>query len=167
MCREAIDKKSELGKKVEPYIKAGKLVPDNLMIEVINKRLQQKDALDHGVLLDGYPRTNNQALELVKNDSINIDRVILIQTPDEVCIKRVLGRRVDPLTSKTYNIFFDEFSPPNNEIRDRVLKREADVDRRYVKGRLTNYHKQLGSVLQHFRGKIFSVNGDKQFHEVR
>lgn len=47
------------------------------------------------------------------------------------------------------------------------MKREADLDRRYVKGRLSNYHNQLGSILQHFRGKIFSVNGEKSFHEVQ
>lgn len=91
MCREAIENQTELGRKVEPYIKSGKLVPDKLMTEVINKRLEQKDANERGVLLDGYPRTTKQAAELIKNDNIIVDRVILIQTSDEICIQRVLG----------------------------------------------------------------------------
>lgn len=67
------------------------MVPDKLMTEVINKRLEQKDANERGVLLDGYPRTTKQAAELSSNDNIIVDRVILIQTSDEICIQRVLG----------------------------------------------------------------------------
>lgn len=92
MCREAVLLNNELGKKVQPYINDGKLVPDGLMTDIICARLQQEDAKTKGVLLDGYPRTAKQSFDLSTNNYVEIDRVILIQVLDEMCIQRVLGK---------------------------------------------------------------------------
>src|SRR5665647_1037176 len=68
LCRFYIEKKNDIGKKLEPYIRNGQLVPDVLMIDVINRRLREADAISsNGVLLDGYPRTAHQAKALVQN----------------------------------------------------------------------------------------------------
>src|SRR3990172_10445485 len=108
LCREAVRLNNELGQKVGEYLQQGDMVPDELMIEVMNDRLKQPDAKTYGVLLDGYPRTKKQTKALLDNRNINIDRVILIQTTDNLCTERILGRRVDPLTGQTYNIVYPE-----------------------------------------------------------
>lgn len=81
---------SELGNKAKAYMDSGQLVPDELMIDLVNKRLAQRDCQEQGWLLDGYPRTGQQADALVKGGGTP-DLFISIEVPDAVLIKRVTG----------------------------------------------------------------------------
>ncbi|MBN2414210.1 adenylate kinase [bacterium] len=94
MLREAIDKGTPLGVRVESYVKAGDLVPDDLIIELVGERLQQPDC-GSGFLLDGFPRTVRQARkldELLPGLGIHLDAVLYIRVPDDLIVER-LSRR--------------------------------------------------------------------------
>ncbi len=166
MCREAVRLNTELGERIGEYFKRGDLIPDELINDVIQERLRQPDAIAQGVLLDGYPRTVKQARTLTRNSDIEIDRVILLQASDDICIERILGRRVDPLTGDTYNIKFPECSCPNQDIAQRLVRRNNDIDESTIKIRLDFYHMNLGHILKYFKGKIFPINGAKGIYEV-
>jgi adenylate kinase len=111
MLRAAVAAGSELGSKVKAVLDAGALVSDDLMIALVRERLQAPDAAG-GWLLDGFPRTLPQAeaLDAVLVDlGAGIDRVVMIDVPDETIIGRLSGRRVCVGCGATYHV---TFSPP-------------------------------------------------------
>jgi len=163
LCRNAVLQNTELGKQVNEYIKNGDLVPDDLMINVIENRLKESDAINQGVLLDGYPRTVRQAINLTKTPVIIIDRVILLTCPNNVCMERILSRRIDPITGASYSLAFPECQPSNNA---QLIQRDNDGNKANIELRLKYYYMNLGQVLQNFKGKIFSINGHNKVNEV-
>ena len=94
---------------------AGKLVPDELIIDVVCDRLKQDDCIENGWLLDGFPRTKSQADALAAAGMIP-DCFVLLDVPEEILIERVTGRRTDPDTGKIYHM---TYSPPPADIVDR------------------------------------------------
>ena len=84
-------------------------IPDELVISMVIKRLHEQDCMKKGWLLDGFPRTRRQALELQQN-LIFADKFIMLDVPDQVVIERISGRRVDPVTLKTYHL---KYNPPS------------------------------------------------------
>ncbi len=166
LCREAILKGTELGRTVNTYISNGSLVPDEVMINVIEERLREQDAIKYGVLLDGYPRTIRQAKALVSKQNINIDRVILIQSTDNVCIERILSRRIDMVTGESYSLKFPECACNDQDVQKRLIRRDNDGDESMIQIRLKYYYMNLGQILAFFRGKIFAVNGSQGVKDV-
>jgi len=102
--REEIKKGSELGKKVEEYVKKGELVPDEIVIEVVRERLSRPDVMEKGFILDGFPRTVVQAKAL--DEMVTIDAVIQIQVHPEILIEKITARRIcsNPHCKGNYNI---------------------------------------------------------------
>ena len=98
MLRAALSKGTDLGLKAKEYMEAGKLVPDELILLLIEERLKEEDA-ENGVLFDGFPRTILQAESLAKITKVSM--VISIEVPDENIVERIVGRRMD---SKQVNI---------------------------------------------------------------
>ena len=95
MFREAVRKETELGKRAQEYMTAGKLVPDEVTIGIVRERLSQPDC-DKGFLLDGFPRTKVQAEaldEIMESLGKKIEVVLNIAVPDEVIVGRIVGRR--------------------------------------------------------------------------
>ncbi|RME20545.1 MAG: adenylate kinase, partial [Candidatus Zixiibacteriota bacterium] len=94
ILREAVRNRTELGKKAESYMKAGELVPDSLLIDLIQDRLDG-DVVASGFILDGFPRTIPQA-EALKNmlseKQIPLHRAVLLAVPDEEVVRRLSGR---------------------------------------------------------------------------
>jgi len=89
MLRAAVKSGTEVGKQAEAIMKAGELVPDDIMIKVIGERLEQDDVKQNGFLLDGFPRTPKQA-EALKDMGVKIDSCLFLEVPDEVLIERVV-----------------------------------------------------------------------------
>ncbi len=167
MLREAVAKDTPLGQKAHDYMSQGRLVPDDLVIEIILVRISQPDA-STGFLLDGFPRTPPQAAALKKAltpHGFNIDHVIKIEVPDSVIIGRTTGRRIDPVTNKIYH---SEFNPPPPEIAARVIQREDDEEVTLRK-RLAKYHKDTQQVTDYYeqRGLLHIVNGVGKLEEVQ
>ena len=105
---------TELGKKATAYMDAGDLVPDELIVALVKERLQGIPP-DRGVLFDGFPRTVPQAEALsaaLAGAGWNVDGVLVLEAPDDVLVKRIVGRRICPKCLQVYNIHFD---PPRVE----------------------------------------------------
>ena len=104
MLRDAVARGTNLGAKAQNFMSQGLLVPDEIIIGLIEERLKSSDASD-GVLFDGFPRTIPQAEALA--DITNVSAVISIEVPDEDIIERIVGRRMDPQTGEIFHITFN------------------------------------------------------------
>jgi len=169
--RSNISKKTELGIEAKKYIDKGLLVPDELVVNIVIDRLQEKDC-SNGFVLDGFPRTIPQAKALDQqliNANSSIDYVIDVEVPDEVIIKRMAGRRVCPKCGEPWHTKYKTTLVEN--ICDRCgesLIRRKDDDPATVEKRLTVYHDQTQPLIDYYRGKglLVEVDGTKDLKEV-
>lgn len=141
MLREAMANGTEMGLKAKSFIDAGKLVPDAVVIGIINERLKQDDC-QNGFILDGFPRTIPQA-EALDEMGVRIDRVLDIEVPDNKIASRLSGRRVCLKCGATYHT---EFKRPKAEgvcdvCGEALVQRKDDMPET-VLDRLKTYHEQ-------------------------
>lgn len=151
MLRAAVRAGSEIGKLADGYMKAGKLVPDDVIVGAVRERLQQPDARG-GVLFDGFPRTVAQAEALdamLAGEGLAVDRVLLLEVPDDLIVERIVGRRSDPETGRIYHLSFD---PPPAEVAGRLVHRADDTEEA-VRTRLAAYHGQTAPLVPYYEGK--------------
>ncbi len=161
LLREEIKNKTELGKKVESIMEAGQLVPDDIIVEMIIKKIDKVD----NYILDGFPRNIHQAILLDKK--INIDAVVEFYAGDELIIKRISGRRVCEKCGAIYHILF---KPPKKEgICDfcggRLIQRKDDTPE-VIKERLKVYEETARPLLEHYRDKLIRIDGSASIPEV-
>lgn len=172
MLRRAVAAKTPLGLEVERVMTAGGLVPDSIMIALVQDRIAQDDCKG-GFLLDGFPRTVDQAKALCK--ALPIDFVISIDAPDEALIERAVGRRVHPASGRLYH---EIFSPPKVPGKDDVtgepiVQREDDTEAT-VRKRLTVFRELTEPVVTYFRDhqglglpRFVAINGLQSVETVR
>lgn len=150
MLRAEIRENTEIGQEAKRLMDGGNLVPDDLIIELVHKRLALKDCQD-GYLLDGFPRTIAQA-DALKNKGIYIDAVIEIAVDDEEIVKRMSGRRAHLSSGRTYHI---EYNPPEKDGFDDVtgepLVQRIDDKEEVVRKRLAIYHDQTEPLINYYR----------------
>ncbi|KAJ3681437.1 hypothetical protein LUZ60_015926 [Juncus effusus] len=162
LLRAEIASGSENGKKAKEFMEKGMLVPDEIVVMMVKKRLMDEDVEQNGWLLDGYPRSLSQAMAL-ENLGIRPDIFILLDVSDELLVERVVGRRSDPVTGKIYHL---TYSPPENEeIAARLTQRFDDTEEK-VKLRLKTHYQNVESVLSIYESVIFKVNGNANKEEV-
>ena len=161
MLREAVSSGSKMGLAAKVSMEAGELVPDEVIIGLINERIKQNHA-SNGVLFDGFPRTISQAEELAKIAVIT--SVISIVVSDESIVERIVGRRMDPDTGAIYHT---KFNPAPNSISDRLIQRKDDNEST-VRKRLMAYHEQTSplAVWYENQGVLVRVNGNQSIKEV-
>eukprot|EP00768_Dysnectes_brevis_P000898 gnl/Dysnectes_brevis/1207_a1349_2020.p1 GENE.gnl/Dysnectes_brevis/1207_a1349_2020~~gnl/Dysnectes_brevis/1207_a1349_2020.p1 ORF type:complete len:297 (+),score=58.92 gnl/Dysnectes_brevis/1207_a1349_2020:133-1023(+) len=153
MLRKAIlDPSSEIGSIAKPFVESGRLVPDHHIIEMMKLRLQEPDC-SNGWLLDGFPRTQMQALAM-KAEGILPSHVISIDVPDDELVARIGGRRLDPVTGATYHVEFNP--PPQGEVADRCIVRADDTEDT-VRNRLSVYHANDHGVTQVFSEMVVVI----------
>ena len=167
MIREAMKSGTEMGLKAKEYAENGKLVPDEVVIGIVDERLR-KDDCQNGFILDGFPRTIPQA-EALDRMGIAIDRVVDINVPDEVITRRVSGRRACLDCGSTYHI---ETKKPNVEgICDRcgstLVQRKDDLPETVLE-RLHVYHAQTEPLRDYYAaaGKLLVVDGQQGIQEI-
>lgn len=151
MLRAAVAEGTELGKRADAFMKAGDLVPDKLVVDLVVERLARPDCAG-GFMLDGFPRTVPQAEALdaaLDNAGITLDHVIVLEVPDALIVERIVGRRADPVTGRIYHVKFD---PPPPDIADRVTQRQDDTEEA-VTARLAKYHSETTPVLPLYEAK--------------
>ena len=150
MLRAAVEEASPLGLKAKKIMDKGELVPDNVILDLVKERIQQDDCID-GFLLDGFPRTLDQAEGLKKNN-IFIDFVIEINVSDEQILQRMSGRRVHPASGRTYHV---THNPPKQDGKDdetgeELIQRDDDHPET-VRKRLDIYHKQTEPLIEYYK----------------
>ena len=162
--RKHIKEGTRLGKLVENYISNGNLVPDEVANEIVESRLDDKD-VEKGIILDGYPRTVNQAKELdkmLKKRNKKLNLVVNLTTPEEEIIERVVNRRVcsNQECKTVYNLVLD---PPEKEGicnkcgHELVQRKDDNIET--VKSRLDNYFKQTSPLIEYYekQGNLYST----------
>ncbi len=161
MLRAALAAGTSLGLEAKKYMEAGELVPDDVIIDLIEERMQQDDAGD-GVLFDGFPRTITQAEALAKIAEVSL--VISIEVPDNAIVERIVGRRMDPETGDIYHV---TFKPAPAEISGRLIQRKDDNEEA-VRTRLTAYHNQTSPLAIWYaeKGLLATVNGNQAMDDV-
>jgi adenylate kinase len=151
MLRAAVNEGTELGKQADAFMKAGNLVPDEVVIGMAIERIQKPDAAA-GFMLDGFPRTSAQAEALdaaLAAAGLALDAVVLIEVPDAFIVQRITGRRSDPETGAIYHL---EFNPPPAEIADRLVQRKDDTEEACV-ARLEKYHSETAPIVPFYEAK--------------
>lgn len=171
ILRAAVAEGTDLGKKAKEYMEAGKLVPDEVVIGIIEQRLKQSDC-EGGFILDGFPRTVAQAEALDKvleNMGRKIDHVLSLDVPSEELIKRLTGRRTCKKCGAMYHIIFN---PPKSQgVCDKCggeLYQRPDDNEETVKSRLDVYNQQTRPLIDFYnnQGLVRKIDGRGGIKEI-
>ena len=149
MFRAEVKEGSPLGQELDRYMGLGGLVPDEVTIPIVLKRIARPDCAN-GFMLDGFPRTRPQAEALdvaMTKAGVTLDAVVLIEVPDAPIVERITGRRNDPKTGKIYHVKFD---PPPAGV-DVVQRKDDTVEA--VTTRLAKYHSETAPIVPFYDGK--------------
>lgn len=164
LIRAAIAEGSELGAKFKSYTEKGLLVPDDLVLAMVEERLAKPDC-HRGFLLDGFPRTVPQALALeewLKERNMPMFAAVNIVVPDDELVLRATGRRFCPNCGATYHI---KFAPPKVEnVCDRCqhspLELRADDREEVIRARLVEYEEKTAPLVEFYRSRDLLVRID-------
>ena len=171
MLRAAVAAGSRFGQQAKAIMEAGQLVSDDIMLGIISERLAEADAAD-GFILDGFPRTVQQALDLedlLDNIDKPLDAAILMDVDFDVLMKRLTGRRTCSLTGKLLNIYFS----PQEELDECVnaggeLIQREDDNEETIGQRLDVYRQQTEPLVDYYRkrNKLKTVDADGSIDDV-
>ena len=164
IIRAALKNGTEMGKKAQSYMDAGKLVPDEVVIGIIEERVQEDDC-KNGYVLDGFPRTVEQAKAL--STFAKIDVAINLDVPDDVLVKRLSGRRVCPLCGAPYHV--DRLNGETVCRADGTPLIQRDDDKaETVLNRLAVYHQKTAPLIDHYReaGLLKNIGGGLSLEEI-
>ena len=176
MLRAAIRSGSELGAGAKVLMDAGRLVPDETIVGLVEERIDTPDCAN-GFLLDGFPRTIPQAT-VMRDRGVSIDAVVEITVPDEHIIDRMSGRRVHPGSGRTYHV---RFNPPAidglDDVTGEPLVQREDDRESTVRHRLVVYREQTAPIVEFYRAwereepptapRVSRVDGLGSLEEVR
>ena len=167
ILRSAVASKTDIGIEVKTCMDEGKLVPDDIMIELILARLQEADCVAHGWLLDGFPHTGSQAYGLTKA-GIECDIFIHLDVATEILLKKVSGRKQlsGPINTSKINDKDEDAnfkSPSDHEeiISCLPAQKSYDNEEMVVAHQLDAFNKNLRSALDFFNSKMFKVDGNR------
>ena len=173
LLRTAVRKKTALGREAKRYMDKGALVPDDLVLKLIEERLSQPDAAS-GFILDGFPRTVAQAetldAMLKTGGPRHLDKVIAIMVPDEEIVKRISGRRTCKNCGAMYHLIYD---PPRNQnlcnsCNGELYQRDDDAEDT-VRMRLDVYAATMRPLLEYYEraGLLKQIDGIGRPEEIQ
>ncbi|MDD6311871.1 MAG: adenylate kinase [Firmicutes bacterium] len=167
IIRESVRNETPLGKTAKELIEKGELVPDNLVIELVRNRISQDDC-KNGFILDGFPRTIEQAKALSEM-GVDIDAVVNIFVSDADIIRRMGGRRTCSKCSATYHTLYNPSAKGECcEKCGEKLSVRADDSPETVKKRLEVYHRQTQPLEDYYNdlGKLVTVVGQEKLEDT-
>ncbi|MCK4404369.1 MAG: adenylate kinase [candidate division Zixibacteria bacterium] len=165
ILREEVKHGSPLGKIAQPFMKTGKLVPDEVMLNIIEKRMSQPDC-KKGFILDGFPRTIIQAERLdqmLSDSNRSIDFALKFKVSDQCALKRLGGRRICSVCGADFNLYT---KPPRKknvcDICGGRLFQRADDKEEVISKRLKVYRKQILPIEKYYnhQGKLIRINSE-------
>ena len=173
MLRDHVAQKTDLGMLAKSFMDKGELVPDSLILDMMEDRLAKSDCVN-GYILDGFPRTTPQAegltvlLEKLKH---NLDKVIVLNVEDDSIVERMGGRRVHLPSGRVYHI---KFNPPKqhdlDDITNEKLTIRKDDEESTVRKRLSIYHESTKPLIEFYKDNSVTINGtqdiDKVFNDI-
>lgn len=169
--RMNIKEGTELGLKAKAYMDRGELVPDSLVVEIVEDRLKASDC-QAGFLLDGFPRTEIQAIELdkvLKNMSTELNAVINIKVDPNLLVNRAIGRRICKDCGATYHVINNPTSVEGicDKCGGPLYQRSDDVEDT-VKNRINVYLKETSPLIAYYakQDKIVEINGEQDIKIV-
>ncbi|XP_055255977.1 adenylate kinase 8 isoform X3 [Moschus berezovskii] len=139
-----------------------KMVPNMLLIRLMQERLKEEDCIRRGWILDGIPETREQALT-IQTLGISPRHVIVLSAPDAVLIERNLGKRTDPQTGEIYHTTFDW--PPESEIQNRLMV-PAGISEGETARKLLEYHRNIVRILPSYPKILKAINADQPCVDV-
>lgn len=169
--RENIKNQTELGTKVKAYMDKGLLVPDEMVVKIVEERITREDC-KNGFLLDGFPRTVNQAVVLdaeIDKMGIKLDKVINVEVDKDILVERAVGRRVCKTCGATYHVKFNK--PKVEGICDndgtKLIQRDDDKEET-VETRIQVYIDQTSPLINYYeaQGLLLNIDGTKSIKEV-
>ena len=150
MLRSAVASGSSTGVQVQAIMQRGELVPDQVILELIQARIHRPDCT-HGFLLDGFPRNLAQAVAMAR-EGIVVDTIIELAASDALIVQRLGGRRVHPASGRVYHIVYN---PPKVENTDDIsgepLTHRSDDFPETIKKRLEVYHQQTEPLVRYYQ----------------
>lgn len=171
ILRSNISEGTELGKKAKEYMDKGLLVPDDLVVSLVEKRISEDDC-KQGFLLDGFPRTVKQAdalANVLTDMELELDCVINIDVAEEELINRAVGRRLCKNCGATYHV---EFNPPKKEgvcdtCGNELIHRDDDKEET-VANRIEIYTKDTKPLIDYYKDKdlLLNINGNQPIEKV-
>lgn len=171
MLRAAVAAGTRFGLQAKDIMEAGQLVSDDIVLGIISERLAEPDAAE-GFILDGFPRTEIQALDLENLlDQLGkpLDAAVLLDVDFDILMKRLTGRRTCSLTGKLLNIYFSsqEELDACTAAGGELIQRDDDNEET-IKSRLDVYHQQTEPLIEHYRSrdKLKTVAADGSMDEV-
>ena len=171
--RKNIKEQTELGKIADSYISKGNLVPDDITVELVKSVLDNED-IEKGIILDGFPRTINQAEELDKyleSKDNKVDLVVNLTTPEKEIIERIVNRRVcsNQECKTVYNLVLNPPKVPDicDKCGSKLIQRDDDNEET-VKARFENYTKQTSSLIEYYdkKGVLFNAVVSKEINKL-
>jgi len=171
LLREAVASGTRFGLKAQPILESGDLVPDDVVLGIISERIAEPDAAD-GFILDGFPRTTQQALdlsELLDQLGTPLDTAVLMDIDFDILMKRLTGRRTCSLTGKLLNVHFssqeelDECTNAGGEL----IQREDDNEET-IANRLDVYRENTEPLIGYYakRNKLTKIDAEGTIDEV-
>ncbi|MBM4043535.1 MAG: adenylate kinase [Planctomycetes bacterium] len=172
ILREAVQTGTPTGLKARAYVTAGKLVPDEIVVDIVAERLARPDC-KQGFLLDGFPRTLGQAKALdaiLAKSSMRLDAMLYYAVSDEVVVDRISGRRLCKSCGANYHVKY--IAPRKSGVCDRCgggLYQRADDKPETVKERLRVYREQTAELIDYYRanGLLKEISADNSVEAVR
>jgi len=169
MLREHVENKTELGKLAKSYMDKGDLVPDSLILDMMEEKLNQNEC-NNGYVLDGFPRTIPQAeglSEILNKIDHKLDKVIVLEVDNEIIVERMSGRRIHMPSGRVYHI---KFNPPKKEglddLTNEKLSIRMDDQESTVRNRLNIYDKSTKPLINYYKDNILSINGSELIEAV-
>ena len=163
LLREEIKKKSSLGIKIESILEQGMLVSDDIINNLVESILSNKDYFNR-LIFDGYPRNLNQVRYLdilIKKYNQKVSCVLSLKVNQDAVIKRIIERQVCSKCGLTFNEFFNVATKKNHQCNPKFLQKRSDDNYKTAKSRFETYTKETLPVLNYYKSQklLYEING--------
>eukprot|EP00162_Nutomonas_longa_P011585 comp20628_c0_seq1/m.42071 comp20628_c0_seq1/g.42071 ORF comp20628_c0_seq1/g.42071 comp20628_c0_seq1/m.42071 type:complete len:519 (+) comp20628_c0_seq1:64-1620(+) len=162
LLHDAYKRDSAIGREARMYSERGEAVPDSILVQMIAERVEAADCRERGWVLDGTPRTREQA-EALAAAGINPTAVIVLEADADVIVRRLSGRRIDPVTGKVYHV--EANPPPTQEIRKRLVQRATDQEAAIL-SRIDAYQQSISGIKDFYGDKVHAMDGALEVRNV-